>query len=87
VIVPQAAPAQPNPLTLQVTAVLLDPVIVAVNCCFAAMFSSALLGEILTFTVTGAIIVTVVEPDIDGVESDVAVTTTALGLGAVFGAV
>ena len=63
------------------------PVIVAVNCCFAAMFSSALLGEILTFTVTGAIIVTVVEPDIDGVESDVAVTTTALGLGAVFGAV
>jgi hypothetical protein len=51
------------------------------------MFNSALLGEILTFTVTGAIIVTVVEPDIDGVESDVAVTTTALGLGAVFGAV
>ena len=32
-IVPQSDPAQPVPLRLQVTAVVLDPVTVDVNCC------------------------------------------------------
>jgi hypothetical protein len=33
VIVPQAAPVQPEPLTLHVTAVFLVPATVARNCC------------------------------------------------------
>lgn len=32
-MVPQMLPAQPEPLRLQLTAVLADPVTVAVNCC------------------------------------------------------
>jgi hypothetical protein len=87
VIVPHVDPEQPNPLTFQVTEVLPDPVTEALNCCWAPTFSCTLVGEILTLTCTGATIVTVVEPEIEELERDVAVTTTVLGFGAVDGAV
>ena len=86
-IVPHVDPEQPNPLTLQVTEVLLDPVTEALNSCWAPTFNSALLGEMLTLTCVGATIVTVVEPEIEELERDVAVTTTVWGFGAVDGAV
>ena len=84
---PQIVPEQPMPETLHVTAVLLEPVTLAVNCCVAPTFSAALVGEILMLTAPGAAIVTVVEPVMDVFESNVAVTTTVFGLGAVAGAV
>jgi hypothetical protein len=87
VIVPQVDPTQPIPLNPQVTAVLLDPVTVAVNCCFAPTLSDGLLGETVTMMLLGATMVTGVEPLIDPFESAVAVTVTTLGLGAVAGAV
>jgi len=85
--VPHVAPAQPKPATLQVTAELLFPVTVALNCCCAPVFSSTLAGETVTLTCVLDEIVTVVEPDIDRFDRDVAVTTTVAGLGAVAGAV
>jgi hypothetical protein len=86
VIVPQSAPIQPTPLSPQVTAVLLDPVTLAVNCCFAPVPTDGPLGEMLTLMELGAPIVTVVEPDIAPSISEVAVTVTLFGLGAVPGA-
>ena len=41
----------------------------------------------MTFTCVGPTTVTVVDPDIDGFESEVAVTVTVAGLGTVAGAV
>ena len=81
------APAQPKPVTLQVTAVLLLPVTAALNCCWAPVFSSTLAGETVTLTCVLDEIVTVVEPDTDRFDKDVAVTTTVAGLGTVAGAV
>lgn len=81
------APAQPKPVTLQVTAVLLFPVTAALNCCWAPVFSWTLAGETVTPTCVLDEIVTVVDPDIDRFDREVAVTTTVAGLGAVAGAV
>ena len=48
-IVPQAAPEQPEPETLQFTAVLLVPLTVAVNCCIRVTPTEVVpLGVILT---------------------------------------
>ena len=54
-------------LTCQVTAVFAVPVTEAVNCCVALTASEADAGEMLTATgLTGAVIVTVVLPDLVG---------------------
>jgi len=47
-IVPQAAPLQPDPATLQFTAVLLELLTVAVNCCVAPSLTEAVDGEMFT---------------------------------------
>jgi hypothetical protein len=86
-IVPQVDPTQPTPLSLQVTEVLLDPVTVAVNCCCAPVLMEGSLGETVTLMLLGAPIETVVDPDIVPFESEVALTVTVFGLGAVAGAV
>lgn len=54
---PQATPLQPAPWTLHVTAVLVEPVTVAVNCWVAPDVTVAIGG--LTTTVIGAAIVAV----------------------------
>jgi hypothetical protein len=87
VIVPQVDPTHPVPVNPQVTAVLLEPVTVAVNCCLAPTLSDGPLGETVTTILFGATMVTTVEPVIDPFESEVALTVTTLGLGAVAGAV
>jgi hypothetical protein len=87
VTVPHVAPAQPSPVMLQVTAALLLPVTAALNCCWAPVFNSTLAGETVTLTCALDEIVTVVDPDIDRFDRDLAVTTTVAGLGAVAGAV
>jgi hypothetical protein len=51
------------PVADQVTAVLLEPVTVAVNCCVALTRIEAVLGEIVTAT-TGTLTVTVAEADL-----------------------
>jgi hypothetical protein len=51
------------------------------------VFSWTLAGEIVTPTCVPDEIVTVVDPDIERFEREVAVTTTVAGLGAVAGAV
>ena len=85
-IVPQVVPAQSYPLMLQVTAVLLVPVTVDVNCCRAPTSTDTEPGETLTLTFVEEI-VTVVEPVTAGFTSDVAVILTVFGLGADAGAV
>lgn len=84
---PHVAPAQPKPVTLHVTAVLLFPVTAAVNCCCAPVFTWTLAGDIVTLTWLLDEIVTVVEPDIDRFDREAAVTTTVAGLGGAAGAV
>jgi len=83
--VPQVAPLQPAPERLQVTAVLVVPVTVAVNCCCAPVTTLAAVGE--TETATGAAIVTVAEAALVGSAWEVAVTLTVEGLGTDAGAV
>ena len=87
VIAPQSEPAHPVPLNPHVTAVLLDPVTVAVNCCFAPALSDVSEGETVTPIVVGATIFTAVEPEMAPFASDVAVTVTVFGEGTVAGAV
>src|SRR5271169_4902589 len=74
VIVPQAAPEQPAPLTLQVTAVFFVPETVARNCCWLATVIIALVGEIVTWM--GMMMVTMAEADVTPSAVDVAVTLT-----------
>ncbi len=52
-IVPQAAPLQPDPATLQFTAVLLELLTVAVNSCVTPSLTEAVGGEMLTLRVDG----------------------------------
>jgi hypothetical protein len=87
VIVPQVLAAQPTPATLQVTAVFVDPVTVAVNCCWAPTLNWALTGLMLTLTVAPLLMVTVAEADLVGSARRVAVTATMGGFGALAGAV
>ena len=84
VIVPHAAPLQPAPERLHVTVVLFVPVTVAVNCCWPAVGTWALLGETATLTTT---MVTVAVADFVGSAFEVAVTLTADGVGTLVGAV
>src|SRR5579859_2482437 len=53
-MVPHAAPLQPAPLILQVTAVLELPVTVAAHCCVVPTASVALFGLICTATPAAA---------------------------------
>lgn len=84
-IVPQLAPEQPLPLTLQVTLVLDVPPTIAVNCSVFPVTTCALPGETLT-TIACRMVTTEV---LDLVESavDVAFTETCAGLGTAAGAV
>ena len=52
------------PVVDQVTAVLLVPVTLAVNCCVAPLISEAEPGEIETATTDAAVTVTVAEADL-----------------------
>ena len=85
VIVPHPVPLQPEPLRLQMTAVLLVFATVAVNCCLPPIGTVAVAGE--TVTPTGRLIVTDAVADLVGSATDVAVTKTCAGLGTAFGAV
>jgi F0F1-type ATP synthase assembly protein I len=71
--------------TLQVTAVFVVPVTVAVNCCEAPVDSVAEAGKIVTMIV--AVIVTVADADLEGSATLVALTVTWLGLGTMVAAV
>lgn len=82
---PQAAPEQPLPATLQVTAVFAVLVTVAVNCWVFSAMTCAVVGEI--DTVTGGRITTLAEADLVESATEVAVTVTCAGLGTVGGAV
>jgi hypothetical protein len=87
VIVPHAAPPHPKPVTFHVTAVLLLPVTVALNNCCALMFNVTAIGDTATLTLVAEMIVTAADADIDGLDNNVAVTATVLGIGGVGGAV
>lgn len=86
-MVPQLAPAQDDPLMLQTTAVLVDPVTVALNCCWLCTPTVALEGDTVMLTSPGTKMVIVVEPDRAGFRRDVAVTVIVAGVGACAGAV
>jgi len=63
------------PVVDQVTAVLLDPVTTAVNCCVPPVVTEAVVGLMLTaITGGGAVTVTVAEADFVGSAILVAVT-------------
>ena len=51
------------PVADQVTAVLLEPVTVAVNCCVPPVSRAAETGEMDTATIAGVVTVTVAEAD------------------------
>jgi hypothetical protein len=84
-ITPQAAPEQPTPLRLHVTAVFVVPVTVEVNRCVFPATTSAVVGEILT--TTGGRMVTVADADLVLSATEVTITVTCAGLGTVPGAV
>jgi hypothetical protein len=84
-MVPQADPVHPDPLTPHSTVLLLLPVTVALNCCSPVGATTALVGEIAT--TTGAMSVTVAEPDFVLSATEVAFTVTCAGLGMLPGAV
>jgi hypothetical protein len=83
-MVPQAAPTQPAPATVHVTAVFVVPVTVAVNCCVPRRITVAEVGE--TVIATG-VMVTVAVADLVLSACEVETTVTLFGLGAVEGAV
>lgn len=84
---PQALPEHPEPEIDQVTAVLVDPVTVAVNCCSAPVETWTDAGETLTFTDCADSITTVPEADLLGLAVDLAVTVAIDGTGTDAGAV
>lgn len=85
VTVPQRAPLQPVPDTLQVTPLFGFPFTTAVNCCVCPATTWAVVGEIAT--TVGGTTVTIADADFDGSAFEVAVTVTCGGLGIVVGAV
>jgi hypothetical protein len=87
VTVPQTVPAQPIPVIVQVTAVLDEPVTLALNCFCALTPTSAVVGEIEIPTAPPELMVTVADPDLVGSDNKVAVTATIAGLGTLLGAV
>jgi hypothetical protein len=84
-ILPQLLPEHPAPLTLHVTAVLDEPVMLERNCCVVPTVTIAVVGEIVT--TTGTIMVTVAVPVVVPSATDVAVTVIWAGLGTLDGAV
>ena len=82
---PQVSPAHPLPETFQMTALLLVPVTVAVNCCWPPTFTCAVDGE--TVTVGPDTTVTVAVADLLESATEVAVTVTVGGFGTTEGAV
>jgi len=81
---PQAAPVQPEPETLHVTAVLTVPLTLALNCCVAPAFRVVVAGVIATLT--GGM-VTLADADFEASACETAETVTVFGLGATAGAV
>jgi len=75
--VPTVALPPAIPFTLQVTAVFVVFVTVAVNCCVAPVATEALVG--LTLTATGGMTVTDAEADLVGSATLVAVTVAGEG--------
>lgn len=71
---PQADPLQPEPARLQVTAVFVVLLTIAVNCWCPPVSSCAVVGEMLT--VTGATTVTVAVADFVESATEVAVIRT-----------
>lgn len=84
-MVPQPAPEQPLPVTLQVTAASGVSETVAVNCCWALTRTWAVAGEI--DTETGGMTVTVAVLDFVESATEVAVIETCAGVGTFVGAV
>jgi hypothetical protein len=82
---PQVAPEQPLPLTLQATAVFVVFVTAAVNCCVFPAITCAAVGEIVI--ATGWRTVTIADADLVESAIEVAETVTCAGLGTVPGAV
>ena len=76
----------PGPGVLQVAAVLVVPLTVAVSCCVAPSMTVGVLGATFTVT-TGAVIVTVAVSDLVVSSMEVAVMVMVAGLGTVSGAV
>ena len=87
VIVPQVTPAQPAPESVHVTAVLVVPVTVAVNCCCPLVITTADVGEMVTLIADADWMTTVADADLVGSATDVAVTVTIADVGTVAGAV
>jgi hypothetical protein len=85
--VPQVVSAQPDPVIVQVTAVLEVPVTVTVNCWCPPVPICSDVGEIETATDVPELMVTVADPDFVGSDNNVAVTATMGGFGAWAGAV
>lgn len=85
VIVPQAFPEQPDPLTLQVTAVFVVPVTVAWNCCWLPIVTIVVDGAMATLM--GLMMVTAAVADVTPSAMEVAFTVTAGGDGTASGAV
>ena len=84
-IVPHAEPLQPAPERLQVTAVFVDPVTVAVNWRCAPATTFADVGEIETATAGTTVTVALADFVVSALE--VAVTVTVAGFGMAAGAV
>ena len=83
-IVPQATPLHPAPLTLQVTAIFELPVTLALNCCVVPVAMESPLG--LTITATTFTTVTFTAADLVESAALTAVTVTPAGEGAIGGA-
>lgn len=84
-MVPHADPLQPEPETVQVTAVFVVFATVAVNCWWAPVTTSTIAGTMVT--ATGGRTVTVAVADLVGSATEVAVTETWGGDGTDDGAV
>ena len=83
-IVPQATPPHPAPVTLHARAVFEVPVTDALNCCVVPVGTDALGG--FTVTATTGTTVRLAEADLVGSATLVAVTLTLAGTGATLGA-
>ena len=84
-IVPQVAPAQPAPLTPQVTLESIAFCTLTVNCCAAPMFTAGFGGD--TVKMTAASMETVAASDFVVSAAEVAFTVTDSGVGTFAGAV
>jgi hypothetical protein len=86
-MVPHVTPVQPAPESVQVTATLVVPVTVAVNCCCAPVVTAADVGEMVILIADADWMTTVADADLVGSATDVAVTVAIANVGTVAGAV